>query len=377
MKMEQKEMEEGFRHLLQMMGSKDFDVENYARSESFTKSVKNQECMLKNPDEMSEETLLYWEARGLKKELHEADQIAEKWASYLPLETEEHPDKKYPLLFVMHGSGNSIYLAESYGYTHLAAKEKMIVIIPETETPEKLDQLFAYAKEHYPVDWSRVYMVGYSLGGFMTARHAIRWPERFAAVGTGGMLFANGPTGVHKQNDVIWPEETITPEMVAHAAEVKIPACICMGENEILGLLPVTKDEPPFTPPGGDTSEEKADRIDLSGKNKIQSINNWRIIAGCEQIPEDEVRETAKYTANIVTEKLGFPMEETRVEFREGRSHYIGNCVNAEGENLVRFIGMGKSPHWASQAMIDMTWEFMKQFSRDPKTGVLNRNSKA
>ena len=368
--MEEKEMKERFRHLLQMMGSSDFDVESYARSESFDRSVKNQECMLQYPDEASEETMAYWKKRGLKKELHEQEQIKEKWASYLPVEMEKYPEKKYPLLFVMHGSGNPIYLAETYGYTHLAAKEKLIVMVPETETPEKLDQLFAYAKEHYPVDWSRVYMVGYSLGGFMTARHASRSPERFAAVGTGGMLFANGPTGVHKQNGVEWPAEVITSDMVKHAAEVKIPACICMGENEMLGLLPVTKDEPSFTPPGG-AEEEKADRIDLSGKNKIRSINNWRIIAGCQPIPEDEVRETTRYTANIVTEKLGFPMEETRVEFREGRSHYIGDCINSEGENLVRFIGMGKSPHWASQAMIDMTWEFMKQFSRDPETGVL------
>lgn len=364
-------------HLLQMMGSKEFDAESYARSESIDGILKNQECMLQNPEEGGEAALNYWKERGLKKELHEAENIAEKWASYVPTEAETHPEKTYPLLFVMHGSGNPIYLAESYGYTHLAAREKLIVIIPETETPEKLDELFAYAKEHYPVDWSRVYMVGYSLGGFMTSRHAIRWPERFAAVGTGGMLFANGPTGVHKQNDVIWPEETITPEMVAHAAEVKIPACICMGENEILGLLPVTKDEPPFSPPGGDASEEKADRIDLSGKNKIQSINNWRTIAGCKPVPEDAVREAAKYSADIVTEKLGFPMEETRVELREGRSHFIGDCVNAQGENLARFICMGKSAHWPSQALIDFTWEFMKQFSRDPETGVLSRNPEA
>ncbi len=370
---EQKMGKEGLIHLLQMMGSPEFDAESYARSESIDGILENQECMMNHPDEGGEGALSYWREKGLVKELHQADQIAEKWASYVPTEAAEHPEKTYPLLFVMHGSGNPIYLAESYGYTHIAAREKMVVIIPETETPKKIEELLGYAKEHYPVDWSRVYMVGYSLGGFMTARHGIRWPERFAGIGIGGMLFANGPTGLHKQNDVEWPAETITPEMVEHAAEVKLPVCVCMGENEILGLVPVGKDEPIVAPPGGDTSEEKADRIDLSGKNKIASVNNWRQIAGCARIPEETVREEAKYSADIVVEKLGFPCEETRVEKREGRSHFIGDCINPQGENLARFICMGKSAHWPSRALVEMTWEFLKPFYRDETTGEIKR----
>lgn len=361
---------EGLLNLLDMMSSDAFDLEAYARSESLTGILENQECMLNNPDEASEETVRYWEERGLKKEIHNADCVADKWASYLPMSyiNNKESGRRYPLLFVMHGSGNPIYLAESYGYTHIAAREELIVIIPETETAEKIEELLAYAKENYPVDLSRVYMVGYSLGGFMTARHGIRWPERFAAVGIGGMLFANGPTGVHKQNDVLWPAETITPEMVEHAAEVKLPVCVCMGENEILGLLPVTEDEPPFTPPGDDTGEN-VERIDLSGKNKIASINNWRQIAGCGRIPEEEVREAARFSADIVTEKLGFPFEETSVVRRENRSHFVGDCINPRGENLARFICVSKSSHWPSRALAELTWEFISQFSRNSETG--------
>lgn len=40
----------------------------------------------------------------------------------------------------------------------MAAREELIVIIPEDETPDTIDKLFAYAKEHYSVDWIRVYM---------------------------------------------------------------------------------------------------------------------------------------------------------------------------------------------------------------------------
>lgn len=371
---ERKGGKEGLLELLDLMSSDAFDLEAYAQSESLAGILENQECMMANPDEGSPETLRYWEERGLKKELHNADCLAEKWASYLPLSyvNGTEPGRRYPLLFVMHGSGNPIYLAESYGYTHIAAREEMIVIIPETETAEKIEELYEYAKRNYPVDVSRIYMAGYSLGGFMTARHGIRWPERFAAVGIGGMLFANGPTGVHRQNEVLWPAETITPEMVEHAAGVQLPVCVCMGENEILGLLPVTGDEPHFTPPGDDTGDQ-VDRIDLSGKNKIASVNNWRQIAGCKRIPEEEVRRTARMSADIVTEKLGFPFERTSVILRENRSHFVGDCVNPQGENLARFICVAKSAHWPSRALTELTWEFISQFSRDTETGRLRK----
>lgn len=373
---EQKNARERLKNLLDILSCDSFDSETYSRSESFQGILENQECMEKFPNEGSKETLQYWEERGLKKEIHNADCVVEKWASYLPMDyiNQKDPYKLYPLMFVMHGSGNSIYLAESYGYVHIAAREQMIVMIPETETEEKLEELFSYAKEHYPVDWSRVYMVGYSLGGFMTSRHGIRWPDRFAGVGIGGMLFANGPTGVHRQNDVLWPAENITEEMVEAAAKVKLPVCVCMGEQEILGLLPVTEDEPHFTPPGGDEGEE-VDRIDLSGRNKIASVNNWRVINGCSRIPEQEVREAVHASADIVIEKIGFPFEKTSVIVRENRSHFIGDCINAEGENLARFICMGKSSHWPSKALTEMTWEFIRQFKRDLRTGLIVKNN--
>lgn len=109
----------------------------------------------------------------------------------------------------------------------------------------------------------------------------------------------------------------------------------------------------------------------MSGKNKIASVNNWRQIAGCARIPEEQVREAARYSPDIVTEKLGFPMERTYVALREGRSHFVGDCVNADGENLARFICMGKSAHWPSRVLTELTWEFISRFSRNPSTGQI------
>ncbi len=363
--------------LLKMMSSPDFDLDDYLLSESFAGIVENQAVMAFARDEAGEEAIAYWKERGLQKQLHGGPEQHTKWASYLPLD--HGTGKKYPLLFVMHGAGNPIILAESYGFTKIAAREQMIVIIPEDETAENMDKLFAYAREHYDVDWSRVYMVGYSLGGFMTSRHAMRWPERFAAVGTGGMLFANGHAIDHPQGGIVWPGETITPEMVARAAQFGIPACLCMGEQEVLGLLPVTQDEPanPWAQHVAEQKEEdpeKNKRIDLTGKNKIASLNNWRIANGCDPFCEESVR--SHTPADIVEKTIAFPFERTSVDTRENRNHYIGDAVTSQGENNLRVIALAKSAHWPSQALCELIWEFISQFAVDPETGRSYRISK-
>lgn len=359
--------------LLKMMSTPDFDVDAYLESESFAGIAENQALFGVCRQEDSPEVLAYWAERGLIKELHDTQEPHTKWASYLPKSYVDDPkgNRTYPLLFVMHGSGNPIYLAETYGYTHIAAREELIVIIPEDETAENIEKLLDYARQHYPVDWSRVYMVGYSLGGFMTSRHAMRWPERFAAVGSGGMLFANGPATAHVQAGKLWPAETITAEMVHHASAYHIPACICMGEKEVLGLVPVTQDEPvnqwvqhlqEEEKQRSDKQSEPQDRIDLSGKNKIQSVNNWRIVNGCAAVSEDDVRKSAATTDNIVEQKIGFPFEKTSIEIRENRRHFIGDSVSADGQTRFRMICLEDSAHWPSQALCELTWEFIRQF---------------
>ncbi len=372
--------------MMKLMSSPEMDIEVFGRSETYRIMCENKVCLKFGfENETAPEVLSFWESKGLKKELHDADPEKpwKKWASYLPMAyvRGEAPEKNYPLLFVLHGAGNPIFLAESYGYTNIAAREELIVIIPEDETPASIERLLAYAFENYPVDRTRVYMVGYSLGGFMTSRHALRWPEKFAAVGTGGMLFANGESDAHEQAGLLWPGENTTVEMAEKAAAVTIPVCCCMGEYEVLGLIPVTRDEPKneWTGQPEEKKERPAEetdpgkkppkRIDLSGTNKIRSINNWRIANGCAEIPEEEVRKAAAETADIVIEKIGFPFERTSVEVRENRSHYIGDCVSADGEVRARFIGLAKSPHWPSQALCDLVWEFISQFKLDPESG--------
>lgn len=363
------------KYILKTMGNPEFDLDAYCQSETYQTILDNCACRLQNPEEDSEETIAFWRERGLLKQLHEKDTPSWKWASYIPVEAlnGQESGRTYPLLFILHGANNPIYLAECYGYTHIAAREKLIAIIPENETAESIERLMAYAKEHYPVDWSRVYMVGYSLGGIMTTRHAMRWPERFAAVGVAGMMMANGGLGDLWYQDELWPGEQFTEEMLQHAAEVKIPICGCMGEHEFIYLLPLTGDQPQPVNPAGPAAPGTRENpvLDISSKNKIASVNNWRSVNGCAPIEEAIVRDQVAKTADIVVEKLGYPFERTQVVKVNGRSNYIGDCIDAQGNNLARFICMGKSSHWPCRALTEFTWDFIRKFRRDPETGNL------
>lgn len=353
------------------MGNATFDADGFCESKSYKIIKDNCLLMLTTPDQGAETILKHWEAKGLKKELHDTESVATTWASYLPMSyvNSQSEGKTYPLLFVMHGHSNPIFLAECYGYTNIAAREEVIVIIPFNENADNIEVLLAYAKDHYPVDWSRVYMVGFSLGGSMTSRHALRWPERFAAVGVGGMLFANGVAGdVLEAEDCVFPGEPFTDEMIAHAKEVKIPVCHCMGENEFINLLPLYGD------PGTTEEDNEAVRnspIDWTGKNKIASVNNWRIVAGCKPVSWEEAKAAAMESGDVVTKTLGFPFEKTYVVNREERNHFVGDCINSDGENLARFIGIEKLMHFPTQALCDLTWEYISQFARDPETKEL------
>ena len=121
--------------------------------------------------------------------------------------------KKYPLVISLHGhSGNKEYnsgISEKKSphsvFNELAIKEKFFVVYPQgekgsdnkrgwngcrsdaetnptTNDTQFISNLIEYMKQNYPVDSSRVYVVGTSNGGEMTARLAVEIPEKLAAV---------------------------------------------------------------------------------------------------------------------------------------------------------------------------------------------------
>lgn len=309
--------------------------------------------------ENSQECRDYWAGyeKGLRKEVH--GEGLDKWASYIPLAAEVEPERKFPLIFCLHGAHNPIHLTESYGIVQVAAREECIVIAPENENWSNIERLLGYAKEHFPVDESRVYSIGYSFGGFMSGRNVLAHPELFAGVGMGGMLFA-GKAPAHDLDGQWYEEYELTEEMLAKASTLGVPAALFMGENEMLRLLPLWKNP---------ETEVRDGVIPLQSEDKRQAFNNWRRAGRCkptEFLSEGEHGEE-------VSEHIGAKFERTEVREYHGRKYFIGDSVGENGECLFRAIACEKMVHWPTVMFAELVWEQIGKYARNTETGELIR----
>ncbi|MFD2167677.1 immunoglobulin-like domain-containing protein [Thalassotalea euphylliae] len=126
---------------------------------------------------------------------------------HLPTNYGETGDSKPPLLFYFHGSGANLEftedtdpitsldaIIENYGIPKLIQDGQwdnslpFVVIAPHVgqvegvTLRERLNAFVDYAIHSYDIDASRVYMTGWSSGGFISSAYAVDYPEKIAAV---------------------------------------------------------------------------------------------------------------------------------------------------------------------------------------------------
>lgn len=345
----------GIAGLLQAMGDSDADAQAIAQSEDGRLIEERMSVMGMGED--SPEGRAYWAGfeKGLRKEVH--GEGLDKWASYVPLVAESDPERRFPLIFCLHGAHNPIQLTESYGIMQVAAREECIVIAPENENWENIERLLNYAKTHFPVDESRVYSIGYSFGGFMSSRNVLAHPELFAGVGMGGMLFA-GKTPAHDLDGQWYEEYELTEEMLQKAEMLGVPAALFMGENEMLRLLPLWKN------PEGEVRDGV---IPLQSGDKQQAFNNFRRAGQCG--PAAFLKEGEN--GEEVARHIGVKFERTDVREYYGWKYFIGDSVKPDGECLFRTIACEKMVHWPTVMFAELVWEHIGKYARDTETGEL------
>lgn len=151
-------------------------------------------------------------AHILKKMIQKSVEL--NYLLYLPPDYDEN--KKYPLILSLHGAGqrgDNVELVREDGIPKILDQGMdipFIVLSPQIKptsfwTPEK-DSLMALLDEicaNYAVDLNRIYLTGFSLGGYGVWELSTLFPERFAAVVPicGGGL----PEKAHKIKDIpVW-----------------------------------------------------------------------------------------------------------------------------------------------------------------------------
>lgn len=117
-----------------------------------------------------------------------------KYCKYLPKDYDE--TKKYPLVFFLHGAGergDDLDVASRHGYMKYVREEgkeyPFIFIAPQCPKGKYwgcyTESLIAFLDcicEELPIDESRIYLTGLSMGGTGAWMLSMAEPERFAAV---------------------------------------------------------------------------------------------------------------------------------------------------------------------------------------------------
>ncbi len=347
----------------------------------------------------------YYASVGLRRECFDWEDYYTRWSLLTPLHLEE--GRRYPLVFWLHGGGNSIEAEENMtGFTDIAAQEGFFLACPQNTNPEKVEELICRIAGMYPVDRQRVYLAGFSQGGAQCHGAYFRHPEHFAGVVTAG-------------NDIWRPWDNMqvsyTPEEIARVKAYKIPLMQFAGQCEPFPYAPLNNWSPrlwmnkkpwgrPDTAdcPGKDDNLDPTRIHDLSiGKfdSKVYgdaSKQRWRMAKSYDPETGEDVGLWCMNRVNFRMELLDCPprrvelclsfdalhQDETRrvcgiygdyeaVEYHYGYRHYTVGINDRAGREMYRFVTVQNSPHWPPLAMGQEGWRFLKRFHRDEESGKL------
>ena len=182
---------------------------------------------------------------GLTRQERCVDGFTRHWYEYISLRREILTDGKYPLVVFLHGgSSNGLSGLYSHEWVQVAKARGLILALPtgtmrcmndnmphpawnashdsiHMDDEKFLRMLVQDIAERYPVDLSRVYINGHSMGSAMTQRIALAMPDVFAAAASNSGVIKGGFMG-----------GTNLPGV---REDLKMPVWIQMGEHDVGG----------------------------------------------------------------------------------------------------------------------------------------------
>ena len=358
-------------------------------------------------DAMGSDVMAYYEKLGLKKEMFASENYYERWVLLTPLEmyTQAGRGKKYPLVFSHHGGGSSIETDEfSTGYNRIAGREKFMVAYLQNSNWDNTLKILDYIGEHYPLDRERVYVSGFSQGGYQTHSVYFRAPERLTAV---------APCG----NDIMryWDNADVryTDEEMTHLKETFLPFFQMTGGVEASSFVPLTdwrprKDWDNVGNPETWIDPRKNDDLDPTRMHDpyrgyrdparmrkkqghtwsqctpptppegrdihewmMERINKRMWLLGCAPRDPEKCLGYLLQPEDTLHHTIGIYGDREEIRTYYGYRHYVVDIDNADGIHAFRYITVENSPHWPYVMMGELAWEFFRKFRRDTKTGKI------
>lgn len=326
---------------------KKMDLERFINSGQGEALLKSYALQIKYKDGSDPEVIKYWKDKGIKKIIFGGqNKYVHQYVAYVPVEAlEEDNTKKFPLIFNLPHA--NLFQAEGRGYAELAAKERLIVVIPSATNIEELMRLYVKMTKVYPVDKSRFYMTGFSYTGFRTTEFAMRHPEVVAGIAI---------------NSHFWPFMWEMPEpwIVDRLAKLNMPIVKHVGNVDFGVPVPINK------PMDDKTNPKGKDHLHTAEEN-IDRANMWFKINNVPQVSYQQAFAAAK-SKNKVEREIGVPVSRSKIEKIDGTEYFYGDFKSKDGVYRTRIISMDNIPHYVFGSMAEVTWDFLKHFQRDPVT---------
>lgn len=325
----------------------EFKPEEFEKTESYISYINNRQLLIDYEDEMDPGVLAYWASYGVKKELF--DQTINdgkgKYSIHRPINLDIN--KKYPLLYYSHGGFGTPFQAETIGFSKLIQTEQFIAVYPfnggysNEEAPTEFKRIIdEIKKKNYPIDWSRVYVSGYSSGSDATESIATLWPELVAAV-------APCPGSNAMYNSLC----RVTPLAYEKCLTYQVPI-LCVGGTMDFG------DQYPFP------DKECYENFTIWAK-QISRVNNYIPISF------EESRTLINTTSDSTKKAIGLDFTHTWTEQLEERDWYFGEFYDDKKRPVIRFIVGDGIPHITSGIHASLVYNWLKQWSRDQESGEI------
>lgn len=292
------------------------------------------------------------------------------WYEYIPPQL-RGTGEKVPLVFYFHGVNCvPLYGAEQSNLHDVADRENFIVVYPapakskcwniwnESRIPSDFDfvlALFEHMKAVHPIDETRIYATGFSMGGMMT--HAITgaYPEVFAA---GAPCNAFNFGYLKEPAGMLAPFMKMKPEDFENVNYAKLLADEKKAKYDY--RMPI------FQNAGYDDATICLWPVDGNCNDaRTQTIARWKTY---NNIPTEPCLDPDQLSGLCADESY-------YIDTQERFLHQRWYSKDAGNPSLYEMVLTKRMPHAVLPIQLAWAWDFLKQFSRAKDgTLIINRN---
>lgn len=342
----------------------------------------------------------YYGSIGLIRKLFSWDNYYERYSLLIPKDAYKSK-KKIPLIFWLHGLGNSIEAEENMtGFTDIASKEGFMLCTPQNTNPEKILEIIEEISSLYNLDKSRIYLAGFSHGAAQSHGLYYRHPELFAGVLTSG-------------DDIFCPWDSFdvpySSDELDKCKKLKMPIFLISGQCEPFPYAPLNEFHPKqrlvkrdWGRPDTSFHPDKDMNKDPTRLRQIFKDENGnevvKIAMAKDYLPQEDenpsiwnlTRLNKRLDLLSITPRnidkclsfktlheddihriLGFYGDYEETEYHYGYRHYVIGINDDKYHEMFKFVLVSNSPHWPQLAIGEMGWNFFKHYSRDLSSGEL------